>query len=322
MNIDLTRRTLLALAGASSLSFAAAAAARAEGVPGGMAGPTFANRTPMHIGMVTLRVRALDRMTDFYRDVLGMAVMERTATSARLGAGGVALLALEAYPEAKIATANAAGLYHTAFLMPARKDLAQWLVHVARNRVPLTGFADHLVSESVYLNDPEGNGIEVYADRAPEKWQWKDGTVAMATDRLNVDDLLTLTDTKVSQFAKAPDGLRIGHVHLKVGELDKADGFYRKTIGLDLTRRREGATFLSSGHYHHHVAMNVWDSAGAGRRDEAATGLVWFSLNIEKPDLLAAQEQRLSETGAKIVRLANGIEAIDPWGTSVRLIRM
>jgi catechol 2,3-dioxygenase len=320
MNIDLTRRTLLHVAGASSLAMAAAAAARAEGNAGG--GPTFANRTPMRVGMVTMRVRRLDPATDFYRDVLGLAVMERTATSAQLGSGGLKLLALEAHPQAATESRSAAGLYHTAFLMPTRKDLARWLVHAAINQVPLSGFADHRVSESVYLDDPEGNGIEVYADRDPSLWQWSGGTVTMATDRLNIDDLLTLTDTNVSDYASAPEGLRIGHVHLRVGDLARAESFYHGTVGLDPTRRRNGASFLSSGHYHHHLGMNVWQSEGAGRRDETATGLAWFSLEVEREDLFAAQQERLRQAGAPLATIANGFETSDPWGTRVRLVKV
>src|SRR5438128_5614464 len=209
MNPDMTRRTLLHLAGASSLAAAAAGAARAEG--GGGGGPTFANRTPMRIGTVTIRVRKLDAMADYYRDVLGLAVMERSAASAVLGAGGVKLLVLEARPDAVNEARTAAGLYHTAFLMPTRKDLARWLVNAAIHRVPLSGFADHLVSESVYLDDPEGNGIEVYADRDPSLWQWSAGSVAMATDQLDIDGLLTLTDTRVSDYAAAPAAVGTGH---------------------------------------------------------------------------------------------------------------
>ena len=198
----------------------------------------------MRIGTVTIRVRGLDTVADFYRDVIGLTVMERTATSATLGAGGVKLLVLEAHPGAANEPRNAAGLYHTAFLMPTRKDLARWLVHAAINRVPLSGFADHRVSESVYLDDPEGNGIEVYADRDPSLWQWTGDTVTMGTDQLDIDDLVSLTDTKVSNYAGAPEGLRIGHVHLRVGDLAKADGFYRGVIGFDPTRQRSGAAFL------------------------------------------------------------------------------
>ena len=320
MTIDLTRRTLLHLAGASSLGAAAGAAAQTEGTVGN--GPKFANRTPMRVGMVTLRVRDLDKVTDYYRDAIGLTVMTRTATGARLGAGGVPLLDLERREGAAREARNAAGLYHTAFLMPTRKDLARWLVHAAANRIPLTGFADHLVSESVYLDDPEGNGIEVYADRAPELWQWNADTVTMATDPLDIDGLLALTDTRTTSYARAPDGLRIGHMHLRVGDLEQADRFYRGVIGFEPTRKRTGAAFLSSGRYHHHLALNVWQSSGAGPRDDAATGLAWFSLEIAAPEILATQEQRLRQAGSPAVAIADGIETADPWGTKVRLIKI
>lgn len=321
MTIDLTRRTLLHLAGASSLGAAAVAAARAEGTAGG-GGPTFANRTPMRIGMVTLRVRNLDLVADYYRDAIGLTVMARTATSARLGSGGVPLLDLERRESAARETRNAAGLYHTAFLMPTRKDLARWLVHAAKNKVPLSGFADHLVSESVYLDDPEGNGIEVYADRAPETWKWDGGSVAMATDQLDIDGLLALTDTRTTNFAKAPDNLRIGHMHLRVGDLEQANRFYTATLGFDPTRKRSGAAFLSSGRYHHHLGLNVWQSSGAGPRDDTATGLAWFSLEIAAPEILQSQEQRLRQAGAPAAAIENGIETADPWGTKLRLIKV
>src|SRR5205085_259809 len=244
----------------------------------------------------------------YYREVIGLTVMERSASTAKLGTAGIALLVLEARPEAVIEPRDAAGLYHTAFLMPTRKDLAHWLVHAAIHRVPLSGFADHRVSESVYLDDPEGNGIEVYADRDPALWQWSAGTVTMGADQLDIDDLVALTNTKVSDYAKAPDGMRVGHMHLRVGDLGEASGFYRNTIGFDPTRERQGAAFLSSGRYHHHLGLNIWQSAGAGRRDDKATGLAWFSLEIDKPDLFAAQEERLRKAGADIVTVTNGIE--------------
>lgn len=272
--------------------------------------------------MVTLQVNDHDRVADFYRDVIGLTVLERTPTGARLGSDGITLVHLERRAKASRDAPHAAGLFHTAFLMPTRKDLARWLVHVAKNRVPLSGFADHRVSESVYLDDPEGNGIEVYADRAPELWQWTSGSVTMATDNLDIDDLVKLTDSRVSNYAKAPDGLRIGHVHLRVGDLEQADGFYNGLIGLQPTRQVRGASFLSSGHYHHHLAANVWQSAGAGRRDDTATGLAWFSMEIEGEDVLANQTKRLRQAGTAIVELTDGIETADPWGTRVRLIKV
>jgi catechol 2,3-dioxygenase len=319
MTIDLTRRTLLHLAGASSLTAAAVAAAQAEGTGGG---PTFASRTPMRVGMVNLRVRDLDLVTDYYRDVIGLTVMARSMMGALLGAGGVRLLNLQRREAAPREARNAAGLYHTAFLMPTREDLARWLVHAAANKVPLSGFADHLVSESVYLDDPEGNGIEVYADRTPDSWKWENGSVAMATDQLDFDSLLALTDTRTPNYAKAPDDLRIGHIHLRVGDLKQADRFYGGTIGLDPTRKRSGAAFLSSGRYHHHLGINVWQSAGAGPRDSTAMGLAWFSLEVASDEMLQAQTRRLQQAGAAITAIENGMETSDPWGIGLRLIKV
>ena len=206
------------------------------------------------------------------------------------------LLALEAHPQAADESRNAAGLYHTAFLMPARKDLARWLVHAAINRVPLSGFADHLVSESVYLDDPEGNGIEVYADRDPSLWQWSAGSVRWRPTSSTSTVSLALTDTRASDYAQARRTACASDTCICGSAISaQAESFYHGSVGLDPTRRRNGAAFLSSGRYHHHLGINVWQSAGAGRRDETATGLAWFSLEIEKPDVFAAQEERLRQ---------------------------
>ena len=323
MNSAQTRRFLLQLAGVASLAGAASLAARAEGGPvaAPTAGPGFASKTPIRIGAAALKVRDIERMTGYYRDVIGLSVLARGAASVTLGTAEGALLTLEPKPGAALEPPTAAGLFHIAFLMPSRRDLARWLVHVARNQTPLTGFADHSVSEAVYLNDPEGNGIEVYADRPAENWRWDNGRVVMGTHRLDVDGILSLTNTAIADYAKAPDGLRIGHVHLRVGDVDAGDRFYKDLLGLAPTSRRDTASFLSSGGYHHHLALNTWNSAGAGRRDEASTGLAWFSLMTQKPELMAAQAERL--TGAKLTAapIAGGFESLDPWGTRVRLLQ-
>lgn len=323
MNSAQTRRFLLQLAGVASLAGAASLAARAEGGPvaAPAAGPGFASKTPLRIGAAALKVRDIERMTGYYRDVIGLSVLARGATSVTLGTAEGALLTLEPKPGAALEPPTAAGLFHIAFLMPSRRDLARWLVHVARNQTPLTGFADHSVSEAVYLNDPEGNGLEVYADRPAENWRWDNGRVVMGTHRLDVDGILSLTNTGISDYAKAPDGLRIGHIHLRVGDVDAGDRFYKDLLGLAPTSRRDTASFLSSGGYHHHLALNTWNSAGAGLRDEASTGLAWFSLMTQKPDLMAAQAERL--TGAKLTAapIAGGFESLDPWGTRVRLLQ-
>ena len=298
---------------------AAAAASRAEG-PAPVVGPSFAASAPIRCGAIGLRVRDLDRMSRYYQSVLGLGVISTGAGGVTLGAGGIPLVFLEARPQAEFEPRNAAGLFHTAFLMPSRRDLARWLVHVARNQTPLTGFADHSVSEAVYLDDPEGNGIEVYADRDPRLWRWEGERVVMGTHRLDVDGILSLTDTSRNDYASAPTGLRIGHMHLRVGDIQQSESFYRDAIGLASTSRRDTASFLSSGRYHHHVALNTWNSAGAGSRDLAKTGLDWFSLEVADAALLTAQRERMARAGFTSTEVARGFESTDPWGTRLRLV--
>ena len=184
----------------------------------------------------------------------------------------------------------------------------------------LDGASDHLVSEAVYLRDPEGNGIEVYADRDSRLWRWEGERVVMGTHRLDVDGILALTDTSRSDYAAAPAGMRIGHMHLRVGDIQQSESFYRDAIGLDSTSRRDTASFLSSGRYHHHVALNTWNSAGAGGRDPATTGLDWFSLEVADAGLLTAQRERMARAGFAPTAVARGFESTDPWGTRLRLV--
>ena len=196
-------------------------------------------------------------------------------------------------------TPRTAGLYHTAFLMPTRADLARWLLHAAQKRVPLTGASDHAVSEAIYLDDPEGNGIEVYRDRPADEWVWQDGMVKMTTAALDLDDLARAAGNE--GFSGAPDGLRVGHIHLRVGDIDQAEKFYHDVIGLDVIRRRGGATFMSSGRYHHHVGSNVWHSAGAGMRDPNRAGLAWFA--FEAADTARIRRRgRAARSGGRCVR--------------------
>src|SRR5882724_3566796 len=239
---------------------------------------TFASRTPLHVGAIGLIARDLDRLTDYYRDLLGLTVIERNDRLARLGAGGVTLIEIEHRPNAKPDDPAQAGLYHTAFLMPTRQDHARWITHIARNQVPISGASDHGVSEAFYLDDPEGNGIEVYNDRPRERWQRDGDMIVMQTKQLDIDAIVTEIEPATATYPAAPEGLRVGHIHLRVGSIEKAEEFYRSAIGLELTRRRGGATFMSSGGYHHHVGANVWHSPGAGPRDRNRAGLSWFTM--------------------------------------------
>jgi len=283
--------------------------------------PSFATATPLHIAAVGLNVCDLDRTAAYYRDVIGLDLLERTDGMARLGAGGVPLLELTLRAELRPDDPRSAGLYHTAYLMPTRADLARWVMRVAEKRAAIVGASDHGVSEAFYLDDPEGNGVEVYADRPPDTWDWRDGLVAMPTKPLDIDNIITDVDPPTAAFAGAPDGLRIGHIHLRVGDLERAEQFYRGGIGLDLTRRRHGASFMSSGHYHHHVGTNVWQSAGAGPRDPTRAGLAWFAIAASDAATFASVRGRLAAIGADTTSMAEGIETADPWGTRVRLLR-
>jgi catechol 2,3-dioxygenase len=295
--------------------------------------PTFANRTPLRIGTVGLIARDLDLLTSYYRDLLGLSVMERTDTIARLGAGSAPLLEIEHRPDALPDDPSTAGLYHTAFLMPTRADHARWIVHIARNRVPITGASDHGVSEAFYLDDPEGNGIEVYNDRPRERWTWQDGLVVMQTRQLDIEAILQEIGQESSQesgqevdratatYPAAPEGLRIGHIHLRVGSVEQAEQFYRGPTGLELTRRRGGATFMSSGGYHHHVGANVWHSQGAGLRDKNRAGLSWFSMELAEPGAIEAMSAKLRAANAPVEAGPGGVETADPWGTRIRLVK-
>jgi catechol 2,3-dioxygenase len=287
--------------------------------PNPSAMPTFASRTPLHIGDVGLKVRSLDAVTAFYRDAIGLSVLQKGENCATLGAAGVPLVHLEHLPKAMPDEAGEAGLYHTAFLMPTRADLARWVLHAGRGRLALTGASDHAVSEAFYLDDPEGNGIEIYCDRAPESWQWTGNELRITTDPLDIDDILREVPA-TAPYPGAPDGLRIGHVHLRVGDVRQAEGFYRDGIGLEVTRRRHGASFMSSGRYHHHIAANVWHSAGAGRRDPQRAGLSWLAFAIADGATFARLKDRLRSAGIVLAQTPHGVEAADPWGTRLRFV--
>jgi catechol 2,3-dioxygenase len=288
--------------------------------PNPSANPTFASLTPLRIGTVALGARDLDLLTDYYKRLLGLTEIARTPTHARLGAGGVTLLEIEHRPGAKPDDKRAAGLFHTAFLMPTRLDLARWILHVTGNRIQITGASDHAVSEAFYLDDPEGNGVEVYSDRPQESWPQQHGLIQMRTDPLNVEAILQ--ETRPSEpYETAPEGLRIGHIHLRVGDLEAAEKIYRGAAGLNLTFRYRGATFMSSGGYHHHIGANVWQSNGAGMRDPEMAGLSWFSIEAADSAAHDALVAGLQTANVPLTSAPDGVETADPWGNRIRIVK-
>lgn len=279
--------------------------------------PAEALQAPVHVGAVGVIARDLDRLTAYYHDVLGLSVQEHTPQVARLGVDGVTLLELIHKPEAIPDDPREAGLYHTAFLMPTRADLARWILHAAKTRANITGASDHDVSEAIYLDDPEGNGVEVYSDRPRDKWRREGKLIFQKTDPLDVDAIVSEIDQSAS-YPGAPKGLRIGHMHLRVGNVAMAEEFYCGALGLDVTRRRPGAAFISSGGYHHHVAINVWHSNGAGTRNERRAGLGWFSLEVNNSATGNSLKSRLVAAGVPVDAIPGGFTTLDPWGTRIR----
>ncbi|MBB3947306.1 catechol 2,3-dioxygenase [Rhizobium skierniewicense] len=278
----------------------------------------FALTRPAYVGQAHLGVLDLDKVSDFYQKIIGLSVIERSASGHVLGVNGQPLLTLTTAKSATQAPGNAAGLFHTAFLMPSRSDLALWLTHVAHSNVQLQGASDHLVSEAIYLADPEGNGIEVYRDRTPDEWDYKpDGTIAMATERL---DLQALYDSAPkATFAKAAEGTAIGHIHLQVGDIPQADAFYQDVLGLKIMARYPGASFFGSGAYHHHVAANIWNSRGAQARTDTMTGLSGYSLTFNEKASLDRAIAALDRMEIATERQSDGIALTDPWGIGLKL---
>jgi catechol 2,3-dioxygenase len=211
------------------------------------------------MGAVELTVADLDRSLDYYERAIGLAVLERAAGRAFLGAGGRQLLVLEEEPGARPADGYP-GLFHFALLLPERADLARWLAYAARERIPLAGASDHFVSEALYLRDPDRHGIEIYWDRPRERWEGQ--VTRMGTWPLDVDDLLgVLDDPATEPFDGLPDGTTMGHVHFRVVDVGETVAFYRDVLGFELMAQLGAqAAFLAAGGYHHHVGANTWET--------------------------------------------------------------
>ncbi|WP_296077669.1 VOC family protein [uncultured Agrobacterium sp.] len=278
----------------------------------------FAFTRPGYVGQAHLVVKDLAQVSGFYQKIIGLSVIEQSASGAVLGVNGLPLLTLTTSRNAEKAPATAAGLFHTAFLLPSRNDLAQWLAHVAQNGVPLEGASDHLVSEAIYLSDPEGNGIEVYRDRHPDEWNYQEaGTVQMATNRLDLQALYE--SAPKTQFTQAMEGTAIGHIHLQVGALPQADAFYQDVLGLKIMARYPGASFFGYGAYHHHVAANIWNSRGAEARKSNMTGLSGYSLKFNEQATLDKALSALDRLEIPSERQDDGIAVKDPWGIGLKL---
>jgi catechol 2,3-dioxygenase len=268
----------------------------------------------LRLGPVHLTVTDLDRSIGFYESAIGLQLARRDGSDAALGAGGQDLLVLVEQPDARRAGRHA-GLYHFALLYPSRSELARAVQRLALTRTGISGASDHGVSEAIYLPDPDGNGIELYADRPRAAWPPPEAPgqqVGMYTRALDLDDLLgTIGDD--APVAQAGPGLRMGHLHLHVGDIDAARGFYVGVLGFEPMTTYPGALFVAAGGYHHHVGLNTWRGEGVGPAPEGTVGLREWTIELD-PDSLAAVRGRLAAAG-----LGDCDVVEDPWGIRVRL---
>jgi catechol 2,3-dioxygenase len=273
------------------------------------------------IGAVRLRVADADALAEFYERVIGLRTLTRENGSVALGTDeGEPLVELVAAPAAPAPPPVSTGLFHLAILVPTRADLAGAIRRISGAGWRLTGASDHLVSEALYLNDAEGNGIEIYRDRPRAEWRRApNGELEMATLPLDPRDVMRERVELINGPRPMPPGTRIGHVHLRVSELDPAERFYAGSLELEvMVRSYPGALFVAAGGYHHHIGLNTWQSAGAPAPPEGALGLEHYELVLPA----AAERDRLvSSLGpdAEPLELEAGVRVTDPSGNRVLL---
>lgn len=290
-----------------------------ESAPYGVLAPGFRLPPATRVGRVRLQVAELDRSLEYYEGVLGLRVLERSSGRASLGPAGhdVPLVELRERPgAAPVPRRGRLGLFHYAILLPDRAALGAFIRHLTE-RGEGFGASDHRVSEALYLQDPDGLGIEVYADRARSDWQHRDRQIVMATEPL---DLAGVADAAGDEEWKGmPSGTTIGHVHLHVGDLDRAEAFYHQALGLDkIVWSYPGALFLSAGGYHHHLGVNTWAAGADPAGPDDARLLEW--------ELALPSEHDVGEALASLEAAGHAAEAVphggvvrDPWGTALRI---
>ena len=272
------------------------------------------------LGEVRLRVAKLDRSLDFYTSVLGMRIMERTAARASLGAqdSDRALVELNEVPGVRpVPRRGRLGLFHFAILLPVRSALGRFVTHLA-SIGEHAGASDHLVSEALYLQDPDGLGIEVYADRSRDTWRRVGRELMMATDPADMNGLVSAAGGV--SWTGMPAGTAMGHVHLHVGDIEQGAAFYSTALGFDrMVWSYPGALFLAAGGYHHHLGTNTWAGAGARPAGNDEAGLIEWTIELPDAASVDAAAASITAAGHGVVREGAAAITADPWGTGVRL---
>lgn len=258
------------------------------------------------IGRVSLRVSDLETVATFYETVVGLRRLTTTPATVVLGAGDRSLLVLTEDPDAPERGRDEAGLFHTAFLVPSRESLGVALQRVEAN-AELTGASNHLVSEALYLRDPEGNGVEIYRDKPRSDWQETDGKVAIDSRPLDLADLRAHANrAETTTEDSVPPETTVGHVHLEVTDMDAAKSFYGDVLGMRVRHEWDSsAAFLAAGEYHHHIGLNTWNDR---QEPHKGRGLDWFEVRVPDVDALLAARERFETVGCSIDETANSVE--------------
>ena len=269
------------------------------------------------IGTVRLAVKDLPGMKKFYRDMIGLAIINDNQQSVKLGVGDLPLVELISNPDG-ISHPNSTGLFHIAILLPNRPELGRWLKHFISIGYPLDGVGDHLVSEALYLSDPEGNGIEIYRDRPKETWEYIDGQIQMGTKSVDLESLLEQASPNI--FSGLPEGTKMGHIHLQVNNVSKTAAFYQDILGFDLIAKMPGAGFLSAGGYHHHIGMNTWRSMGGGIAPADSLGLVDYQIVLPSSSSQESIANKLSSHEINFSRQNGTLRVQDPAGIWIEFV--
>lgn len=267
-------------------------------------------------GPAALRVSDADRALDFYVNKIGLELRSRTDAGAMLGTREADLLRLDIKPGIKPRNYKETGLYHVAILVPGRASLGAAIARLASNNVKL-GAADHLVSEAIYIWDPDNNGIEIYRDRPRNEWTWTGDQVRMKNSPLDFEGLLAEPNVETLTTQPMKNGTRIGHIHLEVDDVAKAKKFYADVVGFAPTSTFPGAQFLGAGGYHHHLAANIWESRNGPPPSPDTAGLSLMTFELPDVASIQALKTRLDAAGTQTRTNGNGFDFVDPWLTQV-----
>lgn len=263
------------------------------------------------MGVVSLSVSSLATSLAYYQDHIGLSVLEQNASDATLGVAGLPLLHLHEVPGARLVR-RATGLYHFALRVPTRHDLARVILQFSKNRTPVSGASDHLVSEALYLSDPDGHGIEIYRDRPRAEWYDKQGQMQMATEPMDVNSIVAELSENEAPWTGLPAGTDMGHVHLQIANVAQADEFYLGKVGFSKMFDWPSASFIGAGGYHHHLGMNTWAGVGVPAPPADAARLLSYEIMLPSSASLNATRDQLHAAGVEITEREDGWSVVDP----------